>query len=94
VPDWLKRLTRPSAPSGHDRQVGDVLTANVTFSVDASGRVAPVGQTVTKPSAVACAAVMFSMTALAPVAGTPPRPATTRSMVPCGASGTVLVTER
>src|SRR6476661_6094065 len=49
---------------------------------DAVGRAAVAGHTVTKPGPVAAVAVTFMTMATAPLAGTPPRPATTRRIEP------------
>jgi len=49
-------------------------------------------QTVMKPGAVGCVAVTLTMTADAPVAGTPPWPATARVTVPVEATGVVVAT--
>src|SRR5205085_2643057 len=59
-----------------------VWPAAIVFRFEAVGRDSPAGHTVTKPGFVACVAVTFSTTAIAPVAGTPPWPATWRSIVP------------
>src|SRR5262245_14977660 len=54
----------------------------VTLSVEADGRVAPLGQAVMYEAALAWVEVRLSTTAESPPAGTPPCPATSRLEVP------------
>src|SRR5260370_36617275 len=82
------------AVSGTTTRFGTVCPG-VQLRLDAKGRVLPVGNTVNTPFAVWSTAVTFRTTALTPVVGTPPIPATvTLSVVPaasvCPAFGLLL----
>ena len=67
-------MTLPSEPIGTSTRFGTDEPA-VKLRLEASGRIVPLGYTVKNPVAVELVAVALSTTAVAPVAGTPPRPA-------------------
>jgi hypothetical protein len=80
-------VTFPPVPTGITTRLAIVCPAR-KFRDDASGGVAPVGNTVSHPGEVGSVTVMFITTAVAS-AGTPPRPATCTSTTPPAPSGEV-----
>src|SRR5712691_6269133 len=73
-------LIWPPADSLTTTKLGTVCPAT-KFRSEARGRLAPVGKTVRKLGAVGLVTVTLMITALAPVNGTPPLPATVRVVV-------------
>src|SRR3954453_14834949 len=83
-PDWVNRLTLPSAPSGTVTSVDTVEPAPSTLRFDAFGRGSPDGHAVTNPLPEDSVMTTFIVTAETPEVGTPPRPATFSEIVePC-----------
>ncbi len=71
----LNSFTVPSAPTGTTTWLGTVWPAD-QLRLEELGRSLPDGHTVRCPPSFASVTVTFSTTALAPLCGTPPRPAT------------------
>src|SRR5580765_288997 len=78
LPKGLYSDTLPLVPSLVMTRLG-MTSPTVKLRFEVSGRALPVGQAVMYPAAVGLTAVRLSTTAPAPIAGTPPRPATARS---------------
>src|SRR4029077_14888828 len=75
MPNPLYRLIWPPEPTATSTMLGTVLPA-VQFRLEARGWGSPAGQTVKKLGAVVSVTVTLSITALTPLAGTPPCPRT------------------
>src|SRR4051812_32111250 len=74
----LYRQVVPLGESAASAMLATVAPA-VKFTFEASGRVSPQGNTVTKPAACGCVTVTFRKAARAP-GPTPPRPATSSAV--------------
>src|SRR5436309_3548884 len=83
-------LTFPPSPTFTTTRLGSVWPAT-GFRFDAVGRGTPFGHTVRKLRAVGSVTVTFRTTDDTPVAGTPPRPVTWRSMLVAALSGAAPV---
>src|SRR5919202_1108711 len=80
APWLLNRLTLPSAPTLATTRLG-TSWLGTTLRLEALGRGAPVGNTVSQVDAEASVAVTFITTAATPEAGTPPTPVTVTAAV-------------
>src|SRR5438445_6172246 len=86
VPKALKMSNLPPADSSTTTRLGTVCPATKLRS-DAVGLVARSGQTTRSLAAVGLATVTFTITAVAPVNGTPPWPAAVTTIVAPAAIG-------
>ncbi len=79
-------VTCPAVPSGTVTRLEMAMpAANVWFAL--AGSAAPAGYTVNAPDALEAVAVTLRTTDAAPLAGTPPCPATVNDTAPLAASG-------